>query len=153
MKRIFIVLVSAVLFISCAGVQENVNMINCKYNLVSVKPVDWNLNAITMDVVLGITNNNKKSAASVSRFEGDLIVNDVKISTLTLKDIRVEPAQTKNAKTTLEVPLASLGKNLTGLVTMGSASVIYEVRGTMYFSTPLGDIPVPVTVYKDNLMK
>lgn len=149
-KKISIAIFSLFLITSCATVQENANMVNCKYELLSVEPVDFSINAITFEVVLGVTNTSKTTAASIKRFDGDLYVNDQNISKIVFKDIKVEPGQNKPVKSNLEIPLVTLGKTLTGLVTMKSASVNYEVKGTAYLVTPIGDIPVPVTVYKNN---
>lgn len=148
MKKLAL-LAAVILFFGCAGLQENINMVNCKYTLLGVEPTDFNFTSINMDVVLGITNM-ARSKASVKRFSGDLYVNDINVTTLTLKDLEVEPQATKTARSSLEIPLTSFGK-LAGLVSMQSASITYSVKGTMYFDTPIGEIGVPVTVYKSNL--
>ncbi len=141
---------AAFLFFGCTTIQENINMVNCKYSLLQVEPTDFNFTSINMDVIMGITNVSKTAAAAVKRFDGDLIVNDINIAKLAFKDVKVEPNSTLNKKIPLEIPIASLGK-LAGQISMRSASVVYKVNGTMYFSTPLGEVGIPVTLYKDNL--
>ncbi|MCL2888250.1 MAG: LEA type 2 family protein [Elusimicrobia bacterium] len=147
-KRLLFLTLFSFFFFACASMQENYNMVNCKYDIVSVQPTDYNPdNTISMDVSIAISNLNKAAAAAVKRFEGDLYVNDVDVSALTLKDVRVEAGETKVVKSSLDVPLKNLGK-LVGLVSMGSVSVDYKVKGTIYFTTPVGDVPFPVTIYQ-----
>ena len=123
-------------------------MVQCKYDLARVEPVDFNMDSVSMDIAIAITNVNKNAAASLKRFDGDLYVNETGVAKMTLKDVRIEAGDTKVVKSTLLVPYAALGKTLTGLVSMGSVSVDYMVKGTMYFETPIGDIPYPVTIYQ-----
>ena len=146
-KKVLTAALSSLLFFACAGLQENYNMVNCKYDLVQVQATDFNVDSISMDVSIAISNLNKAAAAAVKKFDGDLYVNDVNVSALTLKDVRVEAGETKVVKSALEIPLKNLGK-LTGLVSMGSVSVNYVVKGTIYFTTPIGDVPFPVTIYQ-----
>jgi uncharacterized protein YceK len=153
MRKLLVLFLSICFICGCATVAENINMVKCRYELLDVQPVDFNISSISMNVVLGITNLNKKTAAAVKRFEGELYINETGVSKLTLKDVRVEAGQSKSVRTLLDVPISALGKTLTGLVTMSSASIVYEVKGTMYFDTPLGELPLPVTVYKDNLVR
>ena len=146
-KRLSLLILSSLFFFACTSMQENYNMVNCKYDLVQVQPTDFNVDSISMDVSIAISNLNKAAAAAVKKFDGDLYVNDVNVSAITLKDVRVEAGETKVVKSALEIPLKNLGK-LAGLVSMGSVSVDYKVKGTIYFTTPIGDVPFPVTIYQ-----
>lgn len=150
MKKIFI-LMAVFMFSGCATLQENYNMTNCKFALLAVEPTEFSFSNISFDVVLAVTNP-ARTAASVKRFDGDLFINDINITKLVFKDVVVEPGTTKTLKSSLEIPVTSLGK-FAGLVTARSSEIIYEVKGTMYFATPLGDIGVPVTVFKDNIYR
>ncbi|MGB2578926.1 hypothetical protein AAIR98_000845 [Elusimicrobium simillimum] len=145
------IILGAVLFLSlfgCATLQENYNMVNCKYDITRVEMADINPSSINMNIIIAINNVSRTTDAALSRFEGDLYINDTNVSKFTLKDVRVPAGSTEAVKSSLEIPFASLGKTLTGLVTMGSVSVDYKVKGTMYFATPLGDVPYPVTIYQ-----
>ncbi|ACC98085.1 hypothetical protein Emin_0530 [Elusimicrobium minutum Pei191] len=149
MNKKLVILISLLIFsFACTGLQENYNMVKCKYDLVKVEPADFNINTISMNVAISIQNTSRTTAAAIKRFDGNFYVNDNSVSEIVFKDVRVEPGETKTAKSTLEIPINKLGKTLTGLVSMGSVSVDYQVRGTMYFETPLGDIPFPVTIYQ-----
>ena len=147
MKKLFLFVLSAALLGGCASVQEAENMANCKYALKSVELSDYNVTPLSFDVMIAITNMNKKQAAAIKRFEGELAMNDTPVSKIELKDVRVEPQAVKNAKAHLVVPMNAFGNKLLGLVSMNSGTVDYHLTGTMYFEGPLGtEIPVPVDI-------
>ena len=146
MKKILTVL-CAVLFLSaCAAVQDAKNFANCKYSIQGVEVSDYNVNSISFDFYLGITNLNRKKAASIKKFEGKVLMNDVFVANMEVKDVRIEAGATKIQKATVTVPMKNFSTKLVGLVSMGSASVDYYIVGTAYFETPLGDVSVPVAM-------
>ncbi|WP_424244071.1 hypothetical protein Dip510_001261 [Elusimicrobium posterum] len=147
-KKITILMVAAFTLFACQTLQENYNMVNCKYELLGVELKDVDFNSVNLDIMLGITNLNKKTSATLTRFEGDLYANDKNVAKMTLKDIAILPGEALPVKSNLEIPLKNFGSTLAGLVTMGSVSVTYYIKGTMYFSTPIGEIPFPVTIYQ-----
>ncbi len=147
MKKLFLLLTAAALLGACASVQETQNMADCTFALRSVELTDYNLTSFGFDVIVAITNNNRKEAASLKRFEGELTVNEEKMADVTLADLRIEPNSTKNAKARLIVPMATFNSRLLGLISMGSGTLDYHLTGTMYFEGPLGtEIPVPVDI-------
>ncbi len=147
MKKILTVLAGLVLLGACAGVQEAQNLANCKYALRNVELTDYNLTSLGFTVVVSITNLNKKQAAQLKRFEGELTVNEEHMADVTLKDIYIEPDSTKNAKAKFVVPLSMFNSKLMGLLSMKSATLDYHLTGTMYFEGPLGaEIPMPVDI-------
>ena len=147
MKKLFLFIFSAVMLTACASVKEAQNVANCQFALKSVELTDYNLTSFGFDVVVAITNPNKTEAATVKRFEGVLTANDDKMADVTLKDVRIEPRATKNAKAKITVPMAAFNSKLLGLISMGSGTLDYHLTGTMYFDGPLGtEIPVPVDI-------
>ena len=147
MKKLLLGLISVCLLGACAGVQEAQNLANCKYALRNVELTDYNLNSLGFTVVIAITNLNKKQAATLKRFEGELTVNEEHMADISLKNIRIEPNATHNAKAKLVVPLTTLSNKVVGLLSMKSATLDYHLTGTMYFEGPLGvDIPMPVDI-------
>ena len=122
-------------------------MADCKFSLKSVELTDYNLTSFGFDVTIAITNMNRKEAASLKRFEGELSVNEDKMADVTLKDIKIEPNSVKNAKARLTVPMSVFNSKTLGLISMGSGTLDYHLTGTMYFEGPLGvEIPVPVDI-------
>ena len=147
MKKLVLLIVSFVLLSGCASVKEAQNLSNCTYSLKSVEVSDINVTSISFLVTIAITNPNKKEAATLKRFEGELTANEDKISDITLKDINIPPASVVNAKAKCEVPMSTLTSKLIGLLSMGSGTVDYHLTGTMYFEGPLGvEVPLPVDI-------
>lgn len=147
MKKLFLFILCAGMLAACASVKEAQNVANCQFALKSVELTDYNLTSFGFDVVVAITNPNKTEAATVKRFEGVLTANDDKMADVTLKDVRIEPRATKNAKSKITVPMSAFNSKLLGLISMGSGTLDYHLTGTMYFDGPLGtEIPVPVDI-------
>ena len=147
MRKLWLYILSAGLLCACAGVQEAQNLANCKYELRAVELTDYDITSLGFEVFISITNLNKKQAASVKRFEGELTANDEHMADVTLKNIRIEPNSVKNAKAKLTVPMTAFTKKTFGLIAMNSATLDYHLTGIMYFEGPLGvEIPVPVDI-------
>lgn len=147
MKKLLLLFTAAALLTACASVQETENMADCKFALRSVELTNYNLTSFDFDVIIAITNMNRKEAAALKRFEGELTVNEEKMADVSLEDIRIEPNSTKNAKARLNVPMTAFDSKLLGLISMGSGTLDYHLTGTMYFEGPLGtEIPVPVDI-------
>ena len=147
MKKLWLLFTAAVLLTACASVDETENLANCKFALRSVELTNYNLTSFDFDVIIAITNMNRKQAASLKRFEGELAVNEDKMADVTLDEMKIEPNATKNAKAQLNVPMTAFNSKLLGLISMGSATLDYHLTGTMYFEGPLGtETPVPVDI-------
>lgn len=147
MKKLFLCLIAAVFFTACSTVQEAQNLANCKFALKSVELTNYNLTSFDFDVVIAITNMNKKQAAALKRFDGKLTVNDDYMADITLKDLRIEPNSVKNAKAKITVPMTTFSNKVLGLISMSSGTLDYHLTGTMYFEGPLGtEIPMPVDI-------
>lgn len=147
MKKLLSLLCVLGLAVGCTqAVREAKNAINCKYALRSVEVAEYNVSSLSFDIYIGITNMDRKDAAAIKRFEGKIYMNDDYISDVKFEDVRIEPNTTKNQKVTITVPTVAFSKKLLGLVSMGSGTVDYHLTGTMYFDTPLGEVPVPVDI-------
>ena len=145
MKKLLL-FIFPLLLCACASVQQAENFANCKYALRSVEISDYNINSLSFDMYIGITNLNKKEAAAIKKFEGKLSMNDVHVANIDFADVRVEPGSVKNQKVHMEIPMSSFSNKLLGLVSMGSGTVDYHLTGTATFDTPLGEVPIPVDI-------
>ncbi len=146
MKKFFVLALVPFLFTACASVQEAENFANCTYALRSIEVSDYNVDSLSFNVYLGITNLNRREAAAIKKFEGKMYMNDTEVADVNFEDVRIEPASYKNQKVHLTVPMSALNGKLLGLVSMGSATVDYHLTGTATFDTPLGEVPVPVDI-------
>ena len=147
MKKLLLCLFIVGLLGACASVEEAQNLANCKYALRNVELTDYNLTSLGFEVVVAITNLNKKQPASLKRFEGKLTVNEEYMADVAFQNIRIDPNATKNAKAKFTVPMSMFNNKLLGLISMNSATLDYHLSGTMYFEGLLGvEIPVPVDI-------
>ena len=146
MKKLFLLALLPFLFTACASVQEAENFANCTYALRSIEVSDYNVNSLSFNVYMGITNLNRREAAAIKKFEGKMYMNEVEVADVSFSDVRIEPNSYKNQKIYLTVPMNILDSKLLGLVSMGSATVDYPLTGTATFDTPLGEVPVPVDI-------
>lgn len=146
--RLFLLLTFFVSFIcSCTTVKNmHEQMVNCKYALANVSTEDVSLSSLTLSVGILITNNSKTTVAKVNRFAGKLYLNGQDIADISFGAMQVEPMQSEIGKAQVVVPFEKLGKNIAGLVATNSMAIKYKVAGNIYFDTPIGQLPFPVTI-------
>lgn len=145
MKKIFVLLFSLFFLGACTTLKEINQTVNCQYDLAGVEVTEYSLNNLSADVALAITNKSKTTNAKMKRFSGKVYLNDNPISDITLGEFLIAPQSSQVEKATINVPFASIGKNIIGLVLANSQSITYKVVGTIYFETPIGELPIPVT--------
>ena len=148
MKKLFLLLISCFFMGACTTMQEMQQTANCQYDLADVEVTEYSLNNLSADISLAITNKSKTTNARMKRFAGKVYLNDTPLTDVNLGEFLVEPESTKIEKVTVNVPFAQVGKNILGLVLANSQSIKYKVVGTIYFETPIGEIPIPVVFAK-----
>ena len=151
MKKIFILLLSFVFLGACTTLKEINQTVNCQYDLAGFEVTEYSLNNLSADVALSITNKSKTTNAKMKRFAGKVYVNDSPVTDITLGEFLIAPQSSQIEKATINVPFSSIGKNIIGLVLANSQSINYKVVGTIYFETPIGELPIPVTFAKREL--
>ena len=145
MKKLPLLIICVGMLAGCATVKQAQNLKDCTYALKSVEIGDYSLTSFNFVITIAITNPNKTEPAKLKRFVGVLTANDEKMTEVTLKDIEVPPASTYPARAKVNVPMTTFGSKLLGLISMGSGTVDYHLRGTMYFEGPMGvEVPIPV---------
>ncbi len=144
MKNLFLLITSFAFLCSCTALQEMHQTANCQYDLAGVEITEYSLDNLSADIGLAITNKSKTTNAKMKRFSGKLYLNDTPVTDLNLGEFLVEPQTTKVEKVSINVPFSQVGKNIIGLVVANSQSIKYKVVGTIYFETPVGEIPIPV---------
>ena len=144
MKNLFLFLLSITLLCACTTVKEMQQTANCRYDLAGVEVTEYSLNNLSADIGLAITNKSKTTNARMKRFAGKLYLNDSPITDINLGEFLIAPQETKVEKVSINVPFSQVGKNIVGLVVANSQAIKYKVVGTIYFETPIGEVPIPV---------
>ena len=148
MKKIFLLLISAAFLGACTTVKEMQQAVNCQYTLVGAEVTEYSLSNLSADLALAITNKSKTTNAKMKRFTGKVYLNDNPVTDVNLDEFTIEPNSTQVKKVSINVPFSQVGKNIIGLVVANSQSINYKVSGTIYFDTPLGELPFPVVFTK-----
>ena len=148
MKNILILLFSFIILSACTTLKEINQTVNCDYNLIGAEVTEYSLNNLSADIALAITNKSKTTNARMKRFVGTAYMNNNPLTEVTLGEFLIPPNSTEVKKVTLNVPFSQVGKNIVGLVLVNSQVIDYKVVGTIYFDTPLGELPIPVTFIK-----
>ncbi len=151
MKKLLLVALAAFCFVSCSSIEKSAkeaaeDAINCKYDLIGAEAKDFGLSSVTLQVALAVTNLSKTKEVKMNRFEGKLYINGENVSEIKFGSYEIMPGNTDIAKATLELPFNTVGKNIAGLVTTNSIALTYKIAGKIYFDTPLGEVPFPITV-------
>lgn len=148
MKSILIFLISISFFCACTTVKEMQQTVNCQYDLAGVEVTEYSLDNLSADIALAITNKSKTTNAKMKRFTGKVYLNNTPITDISLGEFLIEPKTTQIEKVSINVPFTKVGKNIIGLVLANSQTIQYKVVGTIYFETPIGELPIPVTFVK-----
>ena len=148
MKNLFLLLISFTFLCSCTALQEMHQTANCQYDLAGVEVTEYSLDNLSADIGLAITNKSKTTNAKMKRFSGKIYLNDTPLTDVNLGEFLVEPQTTKVEKVSINVPFSKVGKNIIGLVLANSQTIKYKVVGTIYFESPIGEIPIPVVFAK-----
>jgi hypothetical protein len=146
MKNFLIIVFSVFLIQACGTVKNVQQAVNCKYAFAGVETTDSSFSSLTLNVAMSVTNLSKTAPAKMNRFEGKLYLNNNEVSNISFESYEVQPASTSIAKTQINIPFDKIGKSIVGLVMANSISLDYKIVGTIYFDTPLGQLPFPVTV-------
>ena len=144
MKNLFLLLISFTFLCACTSLQEMHQTANCQYDLADVEVTEYSLDNLSADIGLAITNKSKTTNARMKRFTGKVYLNDTPLTDVNLGEFLVEPQTTKVEKVSINVPFSKVGKNIIGLVLANSQTIKYKVVGTIYFESPIGEIPIPV---------
>lgn len=150
MKNLFLLIVSFTFLCSCTTLQEMHQTANCQYDLAGVEVTEYSLDNLSADIGLAITNKSKATNARMKRFSGKVYLNDTPLTDVNLGEFLVEPQTTKVEKVSINVPFSQVGKNIVGLVLANSQTIKYKVVGTIYFESPIGEIPIPVVFAKSD---
>lgn len=138
----------------CAAVQQVLNIENPRYSIRDIRPrvdIALPLSASTIDINFALeVDNPNKVGLRLDQIDFNLFVNDTRL---------LDSVSTQN----IEIPANGRGdvllqtrigyQNIRGMWDQvvnwvrGERGTKYELRGTAYYNTPLGQMKFPVTVY------
>jgi LEA14-like dessication related protein len=139
---------------SCSSLARNLNIVNPTYSIRDIRPrVDIALplsqSSIDFDFLLGINNQNSVGLR-LDRVDFNLLINDshiidgysdsqIKIPARGVGDVHLRARVGYDS-------LRSLFREVADMVQGNRAR--YELRGTAYYDTPVGQLRFPLTVYR-----
>ena len=150
MKNLFVLILSFTFFCACTTIKEMNQTVNCQYDLAGAEVTEYSLNNLSADIALAITNKSKTTNARMKRFSGTVYMNNTPLTEVALGEFLIPPNTTQVEKVSIDVPFSKVGKNIIGLVLANSQAIEYKIVGTIYFETPLGELPIPVTFVRRN---
>lgn len=142
------------LFLPLAGCQTlaDLNLRNPSYRIMNVRPrvglaIPLSASRIDFDLAIGIENPNG-IALRLDRMDFDLLLNGTRLVTgLTNQRIRIPAEGTGTLDLTASVGYNDLRTLFSEVVDMIQGErPRYEIRGTAYYDTPVGQIDFPVTI-------
>jgi hypothetical protein len=149
-------LLSSLLLGGCQTLAD-LNIQNPAYRLTNVRPrvdiaIPFSASKIDFDLAIEVENPNTVDLR-LDRMNFDLLVNGTRVvSGLTNQRIRIPAEGVGRLDLTASVgynELSSLFRDVAGWI-QGSRPD-YEIRGTAFYDTPIGELSFPVTVYRAGL--
>jgi LEA14-like dessication related protein len=149
-----IVLSIATLMTSCSSVARSLNIVNPTYSIRDIRPrVDIALplsqSSIDFDFLLGVNNQNSVGLR-LDRVDFNLLINDSHIlDGYSDSQIRIPARGVGDVHLRARVgydSLRSIFREVADMVQGNRAR--YEIRGTAYYNTPVGQLRFPLTVYR-----
>ncbi len=151
-----VALLSSLLLGACQTLAD-LNIQNPAYRLTGVRPrvdiaIPFSASKIDFDLAIDVENPNTVGLR-LDRMNFDLLVNGTRVvSGLTNQRIRIPAEGVGRLDLTASVgynELSSIFREVVGWI-QGSRPD-YEVRGTAFYDTPIGQMSFPVTVYRAGL--
>lgn len=123
MKKIIMLLLLALVFVSCESIQENIdarrNLSKCKYQFIRVEPKSIkldkaNLKEINFNALFKITNTTKTDVA-MDHIAGTIYLDNHKTATFSHKKfVKINPGKSSTETISLNVPFIEAMKSLGG---------------------------------------
>lgn len=135
----------------CAMIKSRLAIRDCKFQIANVGELQYD--PFRASDKLGITlnidcyNPNKTIEAVLDKLAFNLFVNDKKTVGGTVENkLKIPPEKTIQFPINVQLSLSDIEKTVFEVVKSGNAN--YELKGNAYFSTPIGESSIPVTISK-----
>lgn len=152
--RLFALLLLLVTSAGCNSVQDALNIENPEYSIRDIRPrvslaLPLSASTIDFDMMVEIDNPNGV-ALRLDRIDFDILVDGSHVVSGVSRDrIRIPSRGTGDARLRASVgynQVRSLWREIVDAIQGDRAS--YEVRGRVYYDTPIGQLNFPLTVYR-----
>lgn len=152
-NKIFFATILIVFFIfsGCALIQKQLAILNCKFQIASIGSVDYNplksLDVLGVTLNIDCKNPNSSVAAVLEKLAFDLYVNEQNMAESSIaNNLTIPPNQTIQFPVNIQLSLSKAGSAIFDAIKSGTAS--YKLKGNAFFSTPVGEMTLPVTISK-----
>jgi LEA14-like dessication related protein len=139
----------------CSTIARNLNIVNPSYSFREVRPrvqvaLPLSASSIDFDMTVGVNNPNRVGLR-MDRLDFSLFVNDSRLlDTVSNQQIRIPANGSGDVFLRARVDynnLRSIWSEIVSVINGNRAR--YELRGTAYYDTPVGQLKFPVTVYSN----
>jgi len=139
----------------CSTIARNLNIVNPSYSFRDVRPrvsvaLPLSASSIDFDLTVGVNNPNRVGLR-MDRLDFSLFVNDSRLlDTVSNQQIRIPANGYGDVSLRARVDYNSLRSIWGEIVNVINGNrARYELRGTAYYDTPVGQLQFPVTVYSN----
>lgn len=147
LKRISVILLSAILISQCAILDARRNLKNCNFSLEDVSVQNMSLAGVELILAIGIDNPNS-SAVIMDKLDMDVFLNNQNVGKgHHAQKVEIPSGTKKNVNLQLKASYAQMGTALMGAL-RGNGPIPYKLVGTAHLQIPLvgGSLPFPFTV-------
>ncbi len=138
------ILTISILMLSCTFLKERLAVKECTFKMKQVRPYDFTLTDLKLDVTIDISNPNKVDAV-LDKLDYTLFVaGENVISGTTNQRIKVLAGKSKDFLTTIGINYQSVSSAIIKAIKEGNPS--YQIKGRAYIDTPIGSINYPITI-------
>lgn len=135
----------------CAMLKSHLAIRDCKFRIAEIGGINYD--PLKAPDKLGISlnvdcyNPNEAVEAILEKLDFNLFINDSKTAMGKVENkLTVPPTKTIQFPVSVQLSLSDIGSTIFEVIQSGSAN--YELKGKAYFSTPLGESSIPVTITK-----
>jgi LEA14-like dessication related protein len=146
-----IILLITLFFPGCALINKRLAIRNCEFRIADAASIKYEpfRDPDKLDITLKIDcrNPDKVMEAVLDRLTFNLLVNGQNTTSGTMnKKLNIPPEAVVQFPVNIRLSLSKVQKVVFDVINSGTAT--YELRGNAFFSTPIGERSVPVTIAK-----
>lgn len=139
------------LFPGCALIKSRLAICDCKFRIANVESVEYNSlrdpDRLEINLNIDCKNPDKAIEAVLDKLIFNFYVNNRETTASSVvKKVKIPPEATVQFPVSIQLSLSKIERAVFDVITSKKAS--YELKGTAFFSTPIGEKSIPVTISK-----